>query len=298
MTNKPFDRGAKKAYLLVVTTESDMTNTLNHQAEAQALIDRGALVVINHSGGKDSQAQMIKLLALGIPARQLVVMHADLGEVEWHGATDKARTQAEAAGIEFVTAKAIYKDGSEKTLLNYVEYRNRKNIAKHAAGKSKKVDPCWPSKGQRWCTSELKRDPIAREIRRVMDERGLKLAINCEGIRADESDDRAAKNPFEPHKTLNGPAGREVWNWYPIFTLTTFDVFATIRGAGQQPHQAYYSGNKRLSCVFCVFGCKGDIVNGARQRPELFAKYAALEASTGFTAKKKSLIDLVREAQV
>ena len=48
------------------------------------LIEQGALFVINHSGGKDSQAMAAYLYGL-VPAKQLVVIHAHLREVEWDG---------------------------------------------------------------------------------------------------------------------------------------------------------------------------------------------------------------------
>ncbi|MCB1359090.1 MAG: hypothetical protein KDK53_22175, partial [Maritimibacter sp.] len=49
------------------------------------LIERGALVAINHSGGKDSQAMTIRLVEAGIPRDQLLIVHATLGDVEWPG---------------------------------------------------------------------------------------------------------------------------------------------------------------------------------------------------------------------
>ena len=48
------------------------------------MIRAGALVAINHSGGKDSQAMTI-LLSRIVPLVQLVAVHAPLGEVEWPG---------------------------------------------------------------------------------------------------------------------------------------------------------------------------------------------------------------------
>ena len=54
-------------------------------AEILELIERGALFVVNHSGGKDSQAMYLMLRDL-VPAEQLVIVHADLGAVEWAGA--------------------------------------------------------------------------------------------------------------------------------------------------------------------------------------------------------------------
>ena len=50
--------------------------------DISSLITAGALFVSNHSGGKDSQAMLINLLEV-IPPKQLVVVHASLGAMEW-----------------------------------------------------------------------------------------------------------------------------------------------------------------------------------------------------------------------
>ena len=50
--------------------------------ECGELVQRGALVAVNHSGGKDSQCMTILLSRL-VPREQLLVVHAPLGEVEW-----------------------------------------------------------------------------------------------------------------------------------------------------------------------------------------------------------------------
>ena len=42
-----------------------------------SLIERGAIFYVSHSGGKDSQAMYIYLLANGIPNDQVVVVHDD-----------------------------------------------------------------------------------------------------------------------------------------------------------------------------------------------------------------------------
>ena len=50
-------------------------------------IRAGALVAINSSGGKDSQAMTV-LLSRIVPREQLLVVHAPLGEVEWPGTVE------------------------------------------------------------------------------------------------------------------------------------------------------------------------------------------------------------------
>ncbi len=58
--------------------------------------DAGGVFFCSHSAGKDSQAMYLYLTVdLGIPAAQIVVVHADLGEVEWHGQYRSYRTKVD-----------------------------------------------------------------------------------------------------------------------------------------------------------------------------------------------------------
>jgi 3'-phosphoadenosine 5'-phosphosulfate sulfotransferase (PAPS reductase)/FAD synthetase len=250
----------------------------------QELIERKALFVVNHSGGKDSQAMMINLLKVhSVPVEQLVVVHASLGEIEWDGALELAEKQAREAGVTFIVARA------QKSFFDMVERRfaERPEV------------PSFPSASHRQCTSDLKRGPIEREVRRYMKEHGLLLVVSCTGVRAAESAARAKLTPFARNER-NSVAGRDWYDWNPIFTLSTDEVFETIRQNGQEPHWAYAEGNERLSCVFCIMGSKNDLARGAKARPDLFAKYVELEQRTGYTMhmSRKSLTELVAEAQI
>lgn len=235
--------------------------------EILELIDRGAIFYVSHSGGKDSQA-MYSLLFDLVPVDQIVVVHADLGKVEWTGVQEHI---TDTIAHELNVVRAIWKDGSTKDLLSMVERRHQ----------ARPDSPPWPSSAMRYCTSDLKRDPIHKFIRQDLKRRGLYLAVNCTGIRADESTARARKIPFSLNNRLS-KAGREVYEWMPIFELSTAEVFDTIDQAGQKPHPAYRE-NVRLSCVFCIMGCAGDLAHGARQRPELALEYIELEDRTGYT---------------
>lgn len=53
-------------------------------ASVRDLIQRGAIFVVNHSGGKDSQA-MFHFIRRHVPDHQIRVVHAVLPEVEWDG---------------------------------------------------------------------------------------------------------------------------------------------------------------------------------------------------------------------
>lgn len=242
------------------------------------LSERRALFVANHSGGKDSQAMLIALLER-VRASDILVVHAALGEVEWPGALELAERQADEAGCRFVVARSV------KTFVEMVEHRFKVRPGPNSS--------CWPSASNRQCTSDLKRGPIEREVRRYAKAHGYSTIVSCMGIRAQESPGRAKQLPFRRNER-GSIAGRDWYEWLPIHALTTEQVFEVIRAAGQEPHPAYALGNQRLSCVFCIMGSRNDIANGARQRPELFAKLVEIERRTGYTMhqSRKSLVEL------
>lgn len=241
-----------------------MSHELCVHNDVLKLIDAGALFVANHSGGKDSQAMLIQLLEV-IPLKQLVVVHASLGPMEWPGALELAREQALAANLPFIVASA------SKTLLEMVARRFD----------SRPEVPSWPSASTRQCTSDLKRGPIQREVRRYAKANGFKTIVNCLGLRAAESPGRAKRQLFKKLPISNSV---NIWfEWLPIHGWPTAQVFSCISAAGQEPHYAYALGNDRLSCVFCIMGSRNDLRNGAEQHPELLAEYDALERRTGYT---------------
>lgn len=227
--------------------------------EIEGLVDAGAIFYVSHSGGKDSQA-MYSLMCQSIPHNQIVVVHASLGDVEWPGIIEHIK-QNITHNLNIVQAG--------KTFLGMVEKRGM-----------------WPSSQHRQCTSDLKRNPIEKFIRHDMKARGGGLAINCMGLRAEESSARAKRQPFK-EKTSQSVAGRKVWDWLPIFDLSTSEVFQVIAGAGQQPFWAYKS-NERLSCVFCIMGSRNDLRHGAECNPDLYRRIIELEKKIGHTMFMKN----------
>ena len=212
---------------------------------------------MSHSGGKDSQAMYV-LIKEKVPHDQIVVVHANLGEVEWSGVIDHIKANIYHP-LNVVRA--------EKTFLGMVEKRGM-----------------WPSPAYRQCTSDLKRGPIFKFIRNDLKSRGATIAINCMGLRAEESSARAKRKPltYNKQESVDGRVVRHVWDWLPVFDMTTEEVFQTIRDHGQEPFWAYRK-NERLSCVFCIMGSVNDLRHGAEQNPQLFRKYVELEKLIGHT---------------
>lgn len=241
----------------------------NVSAQILKMIEAGALFAINDSGGKDSQAMRIVLRRF-VPKAQIVVVHASLGSVEWPGALEHAEQHAARDGFKFILALA------KKSFLEMVERRfaTRPDV------------PSWPSSATRQCTSDLKRGPIERELRRELESRGLKLLVNCMGIRAAESRNRAKLATLR-RNDRNSVAGRDWWDWLPIHDMSTAEVFGTITAAAETPHGAYAMGNDRLSCMFCIMGSKNDLRNAAHRNPTLYRRYVELERRTGYTITRR-----------
>ncbi len=229
--------------------------------ECREMIRAGALVAISTSGGKDSQAMTI-LLSRIVPRDQLVAVHAPLEDVEWPGTLEHIEATL-PDGVPLILARVT----SGKTLLDSIEERGR-----------------FPSPRVRWCTSSTKRGPIERELRRLLKAHprfGGRI-VSAIGMRAGESPARARKTPWK-FSERNSRAGRTCFDWLPIHDLTEGQVFDVIRDAGQAPHPAYAMGMSRLSCVFCIMASRADLRTAARLRPQLYARYCALERRIGHT---------------
>lgn len=260
---------------------ADQRKTRMIPSQVLDLIAAGALFVVNHSGGKDSQVMDIELAKI-VPADQLVRVHADLGRVEWKGAVEHIRATIGGGRLEVCR--------SAKDLIQMVEWNQIKHAMAESPGK-----PVWPSPSTRQCTSDLKRGPIERTIRGLVAERkaagvrGWNLVVNCMGMRAEESSSRAKLTTFKL-STRNSVAGREWYDWLPIHDMLETEVFERIAAAGQQPHPVYAHGMSRFSCCFCVMASQKDLTTAAKlslTNPELFndptvyRQYLTLERTTG-----------------
>lgn len=227
-------------------------------AEVSALIESGALFVANHSGGKDSQAMLIELQKF-VPADQLLVIHAELPGVEWDGTQEHIRDTI--GGLPLIVTRAV------KTFWDMVEARGK-----------------FPSPMQRQCTSDLKRGPIQREIRRYLkaNPRFGGQIVNCMGMRAGESAKRAKLIAFR-RSDANSKAGREWFDWLPIHDFTEAEVFDAIREARQEAHWVYAAGMTRKSCQFCIMASEQDLTTAARLAPASYRRYVAAERRLNFT---------------
>jgi 3'-phosphoadenosine 5'-phosphosulfate sulfotransferase (PAPS reductase)/FAD synthetase len=170
------------------------------------------VILVNSSAGKDSQAALdvvAKTAARAGVSDRVVVVHADLGVVEWEGTRELAEEQAAHYGFRFLVVSRPQGD-----LLAQVEQRGM-----------------WPSSAARYCTSDHKRGQVRKVMTQLADEqraagitdRPVRI-LNVMGFRAQESSARAKRVPYAPAGASNGR--RQVDDWYPIHKWTVEMVWA------------------------------------------------------------------------
>jgi DNA sulfur modification protein DndC len=249
--------------------------------------------VVNMSGGKDSVRMLGKIRKL-YPNQKTYVVYADTGfeHVKPVSAEDWARARTEQFGLGLDVVR-----NPNKTYLQMVENRGK-----------------FPGPQQRQCTSDLKNGPIAKYIRHLPE----RILINCTGIRAAESPQRAKQNPWtlntdlsiEERRTKEGRVfqqARVVWNWMPIFEEGLWEVIRW-HWSNQVPLHPVYGpeyhcdGTKggylrRFSCRVCIFSTDADIRAIHTNDPDAFYAVANLEQRIGFTMKNGvSLFQIIESA--
>lgn len=235
-------------------------NATKHDLKTQTIPDEvknAQVIFVSHSGGKDSQAMLAHLVSMGLRDK-IVLVHSDLGEMEWEPMEEFIKRNSFGLEVHVVRPKLSFFDLCRK-------YRRI------------------PGGRARFCTMYLKTEPIGEFIHDYMTRHGLTLAINATGVRAEESRERAKKSPLGlSSMTMSRKyPGHIITDWLPVFDFTLQMVWDAIAKAGQTPNPIYAKGFSRLSCVFCVFGRIGEHQAAAKLRPDLFNKMAALEKELG-----------------
>jgi 3'-phosphoadenosine 5'-phosphosulfate sulfotransferase (PAPS reductase)/FAD synthetase len=258
-------------------------------------------IVVSSSAGKDSQAMLDYVTELaraaGVESR-IVVVHADLGEVEWEGTGELAARQAAHYGHRFEVVSRlgnkamkdgkVYKKGEVfGSILDYAERRG-----------------AWPSNQQRWCTSDFKRGPIEKlftvlvgeaAARRGVDANAARQCriLDCMGLRSEESPARAKREQF----CLREENSRKrIDTWLPIQLWSTEQVWTRIQASGVEHHRAYDLGMGRLSCAFCIFAPKASLVLAGKHNRALLDRYVGVEERTGHTFRMDVSLAEVRDA--
>jgi 3'-phosphoadenosine 5'-phosphosulfate sulfotransferase (PAPS reductase)/FAD synthetase len=242
-------------------------------AEIDALIASGAPVAIGVSGGKDSQAAAlatISYLDSKGHSGPRVLVHSDLGVVEWNASLPVCEALAKHLGIELIVVRRKAGD-----LMDRWESRWQSSLRRYINLETVALVLPWSTPSMRFCTSELKTHVIRAELRRRF--KGQPF-INVTGVRRDESAARAKSQIFTFDADGNA-------NWRPILDWNVSEVFGYIAEQGLDPHEAYSSfGMSRVSCRFCIMSSAADIIAAAAvaESQDLYCRMVDLEIASTF----------------
>lgn len=293
-------------------------------------------IVISSSAGKDSLAMLDYVCGLAEAAGVLdrvVVVHCDLGRVEWKGTRELAEQQAERYGVPCLVVwrrqgdllqqiermgffprpatRYCTSDHKRAQIFRTFTALANETIAARDGDLLEQVEArgMWPSPKQRYCTSDQKRAQVHRVYTALANRAagahlGLKRSgmptqriLSCQGMRAEESPGRSKLPAFRrDDRASNGR--KTVDNWLPIHGWTVDQVWKRIgasRAAGLV-HPAYALGMPRLSCCFCIFAPKAALMLAGKHNPELLDQYVAVEQKIGHRFRVDLSLADVRDA--
>ena len=217
--------------------------------EALSEID-GRTVVCSISGGKDSTTMALLLRELDIP---YINIHLDTG---WEHPATVRYVHDYLPGV-IGPIKVLKRSGGGMV-----------DLVKQQAG--------FPGGNQRFCTRELKINPM-RDFLRALDEE----PINTVGIRSGESRRRAVMPVWEYSPTMRCMV------WRPIKAFSEADVYAMHARHGVKMNPLYAAGCSRVGCWPCVYSRKSEIKLLAEVDPGRIDMIRELEAHVAKLRQKR-----------
>lgn len=278
------------------------------------------VILVNSSAGKDSIVTALVLARMaaeqGVSDR-LVMVHADLGLVEWEGSAELAAEHAAILGMPFEVVRKP------------VDFLER--IVAYGM---------WPSRSSRFCTGEYKTSEVEKLTTRMTEELTGTSSVNLEpdhyraqladaeramasmqrqgrkinartgklysayqreqqraesarafldsglrpvrflnvlGLRAAEGGKGGDRYKKAPFVRKEDTRRRLVDTWLPVHAWSDEEVWAAVNAGPLPPPATYACGMTRHSCMFCVMAGKDDLINAALLSPVMLDEYVQLQ---------------------
>lgn len=200
--------------------------------------------VLSVSGGKDSTATILALREAGVEA--VVYVFADTG---W----EAPQTYQYLDELEQRLDITIERVGVEGGMEARAAYRHG-----------------FPARMQRWCTRELKIEPLKEFHEWIAADRDRET-VSVTGVRGGESARRSQFPAWEDDEQWDG------YVWRPLLHWTVEDVLQIHQRHAVPVNPLYQAGFERVGCWPCIFSSKGEVRTLAEFAPERVEEIAALE---------------------
>jgi 3'-phosphoadenosine 5'-phosphosulfate sulfotransferase (PAPS reductase)/FAD synthetase len=243
------------------------------------MLAANCVVSVGVSGGKDSSAVAIRLShyldSIGHTGPR-VLIHADLGSVEWKDSLPVCEALSKKIGWELIVVQR--KAGG---MMERWEGRWAANLARYINLECVKLILPWSTPSMRFCTSELKTAVICADLSKRFKGKNI---LSVTGVRAAESSARAKAPIAAPQEKLMR-RDAEGYNWNAILGWATNEVFEYHHEQDFPLHEAYTKYNStRVSCAFCIMGSIGDL-NASSSCPDnqfIYRRMVDLEIRSGY----------------
>jgi len=246
------------------------------------LLTTAAPVALSVSGGKDSSAMALVtstyLDEMGHQGPRLLI-HADLGRVEWRESLPMCQCLADRLNLPLVVVRRQAGD-----LLDRWRVRWRNNCERYANLETVRLILPWSTASMLFCRSELKAAIICREL--VQRFPGY-VIVSGVGIRREESTTRANAPIWAPESRLTNKTHQTSGgNWNPIAPWSLEQVLAYHHYRQFPLHEAYTRyGMSRVSCAYCVLAGLADLAASTTcpDNQDLYRELVAIESISTFS---------------
>ena len=252
---------------MVTTDLSKLSERVRSSIMLETIKKSGRPLVVSFSGGKDSTAMCIYLLANNVK---------ETNPIYWIFADTGWEHPSVYEYVEYIN----------KTLLDEKLHKVSNPRFPNGMEDLVKYRKRFPASNARFCTNDLKLEPIRDFLRSIKAKYDLKdeplKPVNVVGIRAEESHARSQLLEWESGTNLEkSEKRRKSWDtWRPGIGWLLSDVISLHTAQAIAPCDLYLKDRNfvsRVGCFPCIFARKNEIKGLAEEWPERIVQIRKLE---------------------